>query len=262
MTVDVIAAASAAQRRASHPQASVWVAASAGSGKTKVLTDRVLALLLHETRPERILCLTFTRAAAAEMAVRINQRLASWATEPDEMVRGEIQSLLGKMPDDDRLDHARRLFALVLDVPGGLKIQTIHSFCQSLLARFPLEAGIPPNFEAMDERSAAEMMLTARDTVLIAARHDRGLADALAVVTGHIQEEQFATLMDRLAGNRSRIRALIDTYGDDIGDEVCRRLGAVPGQGPQDVVICGRAGMAVLMSRACSLPATRCCPGR
>lgn len=237
MTVDVIAAASAAQRRASHPQASVWVAASAGSGKTKVLTDRVLALLLHETRPERILCLTFTRAAAAEMAVRINQRLASWATEPDEMVRGEIQSLLGKMPDDDRLDHARRLFALVLDVPGGLKIQTIHSFCQSLLARFPLEAGIPPHFEAMDERSAAEMMLTARDTVLIAARHDRGLADALAVVTGHIQEEQFATLMDRLAGNRSRIRALIDTYGDDIGDEVCRRLGAVPGQGPQDVVI-------------------------
>ncbi|MEX2616021.1 MAG: double-strand break repair helicase AddA [Alphaproteobacteria bacterium] len=236
MTVDMITAAGIAQRRAVHPEASVWVAASAGSGKTKVLTDRVLALLLNETRPERILCLTFTRAAAAEMAVRINRRLAGWATEPDDAVRRDIGQLLGAAPDDDRLDRARRLFAQVLDVPGGLKVQTIHGFCQSLLARFPLEAGIAPHFEAMDDRSAAELMLAARDMVLTAARQGGELADALAVVTGHIQEEQFAALMDHMAQNRSRIRGLIDLYGDGMGDAVCRKLGVAPGQSPADVI--------------------------
>ncbi len=236
MTVDMISDASTAQRRAVHPEASVWVAASAGSGKTKVLTDRVLALLLNETRPERILCLTFTRAAAAEMAVRINRRLAGWATEADEDVREDIAKLLGNLPDDEELDRARRLFAQVLDVPGGLKVQTIHSFCQSLLARFPLEAGIAPHFEAMDERSAAELMLAARDKVLTAAQQGGELADALTIVTGHIQEEQFAALMDAMAQNRSRIRGLMDLYGDGLGDAVCHRLGVAPGQTAADVI--------------------------
>ncbi|MDA0662540.1 MAG: double-strand break repair helicase AddA, partial [Proteobacteria bacterium] len=236
MTADMITEAGAAQRRAVHPEASVWVAASAGSGKTKVLTDRVLALLLDETRPERILCLTFTRAAAAEMAVRINRRLAGWATEPDDAVRRDIALLLGIAPADDQLDRARRLFAQVLDVPGGLKVQTIHSFCQSLLARFPLEAGIAPHFEAMDDRSAAELMLAARDKVLTAARQGSDLADALKIVSGHIQEEQFAALMDGMAQNRSRIRRLVDLYKDGLGDAVCRKLGVAPGQTPADVI--------------------------
>jgi ATP-dependent helicase/nuclease subunit A len=236
MNPGVASAATLAQRRAAHPEASVWVAASAGSGKTKVLTDRVLALLLNETRPERILCLTFTRAGAAEMAVRINQRLAAWATGPDDEVAEEIESLLGTAPDGDTRDRARRLFARVLDVPGGLKIQTIHSFCQSLLGRFPLEAGIAPHFEALDERSSEELMMTARDEVLNGARGGGPLADALDVVTGHIQEDQFSTLMHRLAQYRNRIRSLFDRHGHGLADEVFRRLGVAPGETPQSVI--------------------------
>ena len=165
MITKVVADATAAQKQAADPRTNVWVAASAGSGKTSVLTDRVLSLLLNGTRPERILCLTFTRAAAAEMAQRINRRLAMWATAPDCDLHLEIVALLDVAPNDGQFDLARQLLARVLDTPGGLKIQTIHSFCQSLLGRFPLEAGVAPHFEAIDERSAAELLISARDAV-------------------------------------------------------------------------------------------------
>ena len=229
--MSVIGDASAAQRAAADPGASVWVAASAGSGKTKVLSDRVLSLLLSGTRPERILCLTFTRAAAAEMAVRVNSHLARWATAADADIGDEIAALLGEAPDSERLDGARRLFAQVLDVPGGLKIQTIHGFCQSLLGRFPLEAGIAPHFEAMDERSAAALMLAARDTVLVAARRGGPLADALAIVTGHIEETRFAELMTQLKADRGRIARLIADHGgvDQVAGKIYALLDVAPG---------------------------------
>ena len=150
------------QRRAANPQRSVWVSASAGTGKTKVLTDRVLSLLLAGTSPHRILCLTFTRAAAAEMAIRINRALAGWAIAGDEDLTKQLEALTGSTPDADTIRRARPLFAQVLDVPGGMKIQTIHSFCESLLGRFPLEAGIAPHFEVMDERDATEGQAEAR----------------------------------------------------------------------------------------------------
>ena len=230
MRAEIAAEATAVQREAADPLKSVWVAASAGSGKTSVLTDRVLALLLSGTRPERILCLTFTRAAAAEMAQRINRRLALWATEPDQDIRLEIGALLDVVPDDALLNLARQLFARVLDIPGGLKIQTIHSFCQSLLSRFPLEAGIAPHFEAIDERSAAELLMAARDAVLSAARREGPLADALATVTEHIQEDAFSELMALLAHDRGRLRRLIERFGgiEAISYEVARRLDITP----------------------------------
>ena len=238
MRADVAAEATAVQRQAADPRTSVWVAASAGSGKTSVLTDRVLALLLSGTRPERILCLTFTRAAAAEMAQRINRRLALWATEPDRDVRLEIGALLDVVPDDTQLALARQLFARVLDVPGGLKIQTIHSFCQSLLGRFPLEAGIAPHFEAIDERSAAEIMMTARDTVLSAARRDGPLGDALTAVTKHIQEDSFGELMALLARDRGRLRRLIERFGgaEAVAHEVARMLNVAPDCRIEDII--------------------------
>ncbi len=238
MRADVAAEATAVQRQAADPRISVWVAASAGSGKTSVLTDRVLALLLSGTRPERILCLTFTRAAAAEMAQRINQRLALWATEPDTDLRAQIADLLDRTPDDGQLDLARQLFARVLDVPGGLKIQTIHSFCQSLLGRFPLEAGIAPHFEAIDERSAAELLLSARDSILSSSRAGGPLADALGVVTEHIHEESFSELMGLLARDRGRLRRLIENYGgaDAVAIAIAGTLGVAPDCRPEHVV--------------------------
>ncbi|KAF0142462.1 MAG: UvrD/REP helicase, partial [Rhodospirillaceae bacterium] len=131
-----------AQRQAADPKASVWVAASAGSGKTKVLVDRVLNLLLEGVCPEQILCLTFTRAAAAEMANRINHRLLLWATLPGAALAEDLFRLHRAPADAATQARARRLFASVLDV--GLQIETLHAFCQMILKRFPLEAGVAP----------------------------------------------------------------------------------------------------------------------
>lgn len=197
------------QRQAADPARNIWVAASAGSGKTKVLTDRVLSLLLSGSRPERLLCITFTKAAAAEMANRIHDRLADWTVMEDGKLAEEIRKLDGRPADGARVATARRLFAAVLDAPGGLKIQTIHGFCQSVLGRFPLEARISPHFEVLDERSAAELMLGARDVVLRTARTDPDLAAALAAVTKRIAEDRFGDLLGIMASRRGRLRELL-----------------------------------------------------
>src|ERR1700683_2332752 len=139
-------AADRAQRKALDPTASVWVSASAGTGKTKVLTDRLLTLMLAGTPPSKILCLPFTRAAGAEMANRVNDRLAKWTVMGRGELAQELVDLTGRMPNEEDIAHARPLFARVLDTPGGAKIETIHAFCQSLLRRFPLEAQVPPEF--------------------------------------------------------------------------------------------------------------------
>ena len=145
------------QARAADPAVHAALSASAGTGKTQVLTARVLLLLLQGARPESILCLTFTKAAAAEMANRIGARLASWVRIPDKVLRKELFALRAK--DDPRtLERARQLFARVLDCPGGLKIQTIHAFAQSLLAAFPAEAGITPGFQPIEGRAEQELV--------------------------------------------------------------------------------------------------------
>ena len=199
------------QRRAAARDASVWVAASAGTGKTKVLTDRVLSLLLAGSRPERILCLTFTKAAAAEMAIRVNDRLSDWATVSGATLRSQLKKLTGEDPDSDTIDRARRLFARVLDAPGGLRIDTIHAFCQSLLRRFPIESRVPPHFQVMEERSANEAMEQARSHVLAKARagRDRALKDALDLVTQLVPEQGFAELMAALSQARARLEPLL-----------------------------------------------------
>ena len=125
------------QRQASDPDASVWVSAHAGSGKTHVLTQRVLRLLLAKTPPSRILCLTFTKAAAANMAARVFQRLAEWALLDDVALVAALQDVGVSAPTPDDLRFARRLFARTVETPGGLKIQTIHAFCERLLAPVP-----------------------------------------------------------------------------------------------------------------------------
>lgn len=234
----------AAQRPAANPEASVWVAASAGTGKTKVLVDRVLSLMLHGTRPQRLLCLTFTRAAAAEMANRIHERLGSWATFADDALAKDLAGLTGKSADAATRARARQLFAEVLDAPGGMKIQTIHAFCQSLLRRFPVEAGLAPHFEVMDERTAAEMLQGAREEVLARARRadddgpDAALAAALAEATGHVHADAFAELMAELAGERARLRRLIARSGgiDGLVAAVRDHLGVGEGEDDPSIV--------------------------
>ena len=146
-----------AQIAAARPLQNTWLSANAGSGKTRVLTDRVARLLLGGVEPQHILCLTYTKAAASEMQNRLFKRLGEWAMAPTDA----LQTALRKLGEDDlpphRLQRARQLFARAIETPGGLRIQTIHSFCGSLLRRFPLEAGVPPGFAELDDRAARLM---------------------------------------------------------------------------------------------------------
>ena len=145
------------QAQASDPAAHASLSASAGTGKTQVLTARVLRLLLQGARPELIVCLTFTKAAAAEMANRIGARLARWVRIKDSELGTDLLHL-GESNDPRTRERARQLFAKVLDCPGGLKIQTIHSFAQTLLAAFPAEAGITPGFKPIEGRAEQELV--------------------------------------------------------------------------------------------------------
>ncbi|MGF6226164.1 ATP-dependent helicase/nuclease subunit A [Inquilinus ginsengisoli] len=199
----------ATQREASDPGRSVWVGASAGTGKTKVLTDRVLRLMLAGTAPDRILCITFTRAAAAEMANRIAATLARWATMPDDRLQLELADLMGAPPATAVQTEARRLFARVLDVPGGMRIQTVHSFCQSLLRRFPVEAGLPPQFELIDDRSAAEMLERVRRQVL----EDDGLGWAVDRVAAAVGADEFGEIVRAMVAERGQLTRLLDGHG-------------------------------------------------
>ncbi|MEO3427642.1 double-strand break repair helicase AddA [Pelagibius sp. CAU 1746] len=234
----IIAEATARQREAADPAASVWVSASAGSGKTKVLVDRVLSLLLRGSEPGKILCLTFTKAAAAEMANRLSARLAAWVTAEEGALRAGLEELTGGPVDDDLLPRARALFARVLDTPGGIKIQTIHAFCQALLGRFPLEAGVAPNAKVLDEHEAADLLETARVEVLAEALEGQGrLSDAIGVLIAHLQEERFTEVVQQLIHERGRLGELIEARGgvDRLGEAVFALLGVDPAETPEGV---------------------------
>ena len=154
------------QREASDPARSVWVRANAGSGKTYVLTARVLRLLATGARPEEILCLTYTKAAAAEMRGRVAERLGRWALMDEVALALDLAELCGAAPTPAMQLRARALFAHALEAPGGLRIQTIHAFCESVLHRFPREAGVPFDFAVLEEHERDGMLLEAREKVV------------------------------------------------------------------------------------------------
>ena len=156
-----------AQQRAAAPQSSVWVSANAGSGKTRVLTDRVLRLLLSGVSPSQILCLTYTKAAAANMSIRIFDALAKWVTMDQLELRSALEALEGKRANDTQLKKARRLFAHAVETPGGLKIETIHAFCQRVLKQFPFEANVPAHFMVLQDDQKNQLFDEAWRRILI-----------------------------------------------------------------------------------------------
>jgi ATP-dependent helicase/nuclease subunit A len=220
------------QDLASRPRASAWVSANAGSGKTFVLSRRVVRLLLDGTDPSRILALTFTKAAAAEMATRVFRILGEWVTRDDDALAKELQDIEGRRPDAARLAMARRLFARALETPGGLKIQTIHGFCEALLHQFPLEANVAGHFAVLDDRVAVELMAASRATVLHRAEiePDSVYGAALASVIDLMSDGGAQKALDELIQSRDAFRRwTVDAGGLDAAlDELAGLLEVDP----------------------------------
>ena len=211
--------ASQAQRQAADPHLSVWVGASAGTGKTKVLSDRVLRLLLDGVNADKILCLTYTKAAAVEMSARVAKRLSRWAVADEKNLENELESLFGTLPQNTKAlrelkARARCLFAVLLDTPGGIKIQTIHSFCQEVLRRFPLEAGISPYFKIMDSRNVKEAVneiqkRLSEDAIL---NPENELSQAMFCLTDRFSDKTFPDIIDNIINNRGKINQLLQKF--------------------------------------------------
>ncbi len=227
--------AEAAQNRAADPAASAWVEASAGSGKTKLLTDRLLRLLLAGVPPGRILCLTFTKAAAAEMATRLALRLGEWAVADDANLAETLQKLTGTSPGREGLASARRLFVEVLEQPGGMRISTLHGFAQSLLRGFPLEAGLAPQFAVMQEKDGRALLARERDALLAGG----AAQDALAVLAKHQAPTRFAEVMGDMAGGSAKLLDAVQKRQGMAGMRaaLARKLGIKPGEEDEATII-------------------------
>ncbi|MGB1076677.1 MAG: double-strand break repair helicase AddA, partial [Bdellovibrionales bacterium] len=208
------------QRIASNPAQSVWVDASAGTGKTKILTDRVLRLLLSEndrpaSPPERIVCITFTKAAASEMALRITKTLSKWSILDEQELTKALEDLIGYAPSNIQITEARTLFARVIDVPGGLKIMTIHAFCQSILQKFPLEAGLSPNFTVLTEIESKDTIQKARLRILNKAKTnpDSDLGRAVQTLSIKTGEAQLLKFLESALTEKQQILDLFENIG-------------------------------------------------
>ena len=215
--------ATRAQIAAADPSRSTWLSANAGSGKTRVLTDRVARLLLAGTDPRRILCLTYTKAAAGEMQNRLFARLGTWAMLDDAPLEHELRALGFEGGIDFR--KARTLFAAAIETPGGLKIQTIHSFCASLLRHYPLEDGVSPRFTELDETTDRQLMAEIAEA--LAEGPDADVVDGIARFYGGAD-------FDKLTA--SIVQAADAFAGEPDQDDIWRACGLPPGLNEDDIV--------------------------
>lgn len=215
------------QARASQPDAHVWLSASAGTGKTHVLTARVFRLLLQGVRPENILCLTFTKAGAAEMADRVHDRLAAWVQMDEADLFHDLEAL-GEESGPESRARARRLFAEVLEsAGGGLRIQTIHGFCQQLLTGFPLEADLPPGFRPLDQREQGALARQTLADLVVKAQEqgDDRIMEALQAISLRLGEGGAEQFLLRCAAHLP----VLEELPADIGGWVRQQLGLPEG---------------------------------
>ena len=200
------------QQLASNPKNSAWVFASAGSGKTKVLVDRLLRFLLEGIRPDKILCLTFTKVAAAEMQNRINSELANWVLLDDAKLLEKLSQLTGNQATSNDLKKSRTLFAKILDEESKIKIQTIHSFCQNLVKIFPFEIGINPNFEVIESAQEKLLLQKAQREVLKKAENDASLRNLVTKINARLHEETFSGLISNLLNKKEQLSLLKEKF--------------------------------------------------
>jgi ATP-dependent helicase/nuclease subunit A len=224
----------ATQARASDPKSSAFVSANAGSGKTHVLVQRVIRLLLARVPPEKILCITFTKAAAANMAERVFSTLGHWVTLSDDALDAAIAEAGIPRPDAKLRMRARELFACALETPGGLKVQTIHALCTRLLQQFPFEANVPARFTVLDERDQNEMMERANLKVLLDASRDPESAAgrALNVAMASAADVTFKDVVREACLSRDHFLAWTDSAGS--ADAAAAQMSAALGVDPAD----------------------------
>jgi ATP-dependent helicase/nuclease subunit A len=215
------------QNSASDPSRSVFVSASAGSGKTRVLTNRVLRLLLNGTPPSKILCLTFTKVAAALMQKRIFAELQDWLILSDENLQKRLTELTGQVPSNSKIKEARKLFVKLLDDNSGLQIFTIHAFCQSIIKKFPVEAKISPNFEIIDEQKESELLLQARKELLKLAIDNQIISDQINLISSKLNQDNFLDITSELIQKRQILSHLKEKYFGIHGltEEIYKQLG-------------------------------------
>jgi len=229
----------ATQARASDPAASAFVSANAGSGKTHVLVQRVIRLLLSGVPPEKILCITFTKAAAANMAERVFSTLGHWITLDDDALNAAIRDAGIARADAKLRMRARELFACALETPGGLKVQTIHALCTRLLQQFPFEANVPARFAVLDERDQNEMMERANLAVLLEASRDPESAAGRALYTAMASaaDVTFKDVVREACLSRDHFMAWTDAAGsaDAAAAQMSAALGVDPGDRIEDV---------------------------
>src|SRR4051812_6396099 len=229
----------ATQARASDPASSAFVSANAGSGKTHVLVQRVIRLLLDGVPPEKILCITFTKAAAANMAERVFTTLGHWVTLDDAALDAAIRDAGIARPDAKLRNRARELFACALETPGGLKVQTIHALCTRLLQQFPFEANVPARFTVLDERDQAEMMERANLKVLLDASQDpqSPAGRALDIAMASAADVTFKDVVREACLSRDHFMAWTDSAGNAgaAAAQVSEALGVDPSERLDDV---------------------------
>ncbi len=226
--------ARANQITAADPALSVFVTANAGSGKTTTLVDRVARLLLQHVEPGEILCVTYTKAAAAEMQARLFAKLGGWAVADNDTLSKSLAQLDGRDPatlNDAELSEARRLFARALETPGGLKIQTIHAFCEKLLRRFPLEAGVDPGFTVLENEAARALSIEAREDLARAALADPDsrLGAAYAHFAVQLDWGAFHALLAEFETRRDALVAYVEAVEKGSAPGPHALVGAPPG---------------------------------
>lgn len=203
------------QIEAADPDVSAFVSANAGSGKTHVLAQRVINLLLRGVDPAKILCITFTKAAAANMANRVFGTLAEWTTLDDDALSRKIEQSTGKPATPAQRIQARRLFASALETPGGLKVQTIHAFCTRLLHQFPFEANVAARFTVLDEATTTQLLDELKLGVLLeaSAAPESALGKALSTAIVVAADQTFKEVIDEAIFERDQIDAWIKRTG-------------------------------------------------
>ncbi|HXD46280.1 MAG TPA: double-strand break repair helicase AddA [Pseudolabrys sp.] len=240
------------QTAASDPERSAWVSANAGSGKTHVLAQRVIRLLMAGVDPARILCITFTKAAAANMANKVFQELRGWTLLDDDALDRAMKAAGVKRIDAKVRTRARQLFALALDTPGGLKVQTIHAFCTQLLHLFPFEADVPARFEVLDEPTEAQMLDKIALQVLLGAAEapDSALGRALQQAVLAAADQTFQEMLREVI----RARDVLTRWADEAGGvaQAMAQLSQALGVGPDETL----AGVEAAMFAESLLPAS------